>query len=56
MSLDHLRKKIDDLDEKIISLLNDRTKVALEIGKLKQAKSSEVYAPARESEIYQKID
>ncbi|MBI4372415.1 MAG: prephenate dehydratase [Candidatus Omnitrophica bacterium] len=56
MSLENLRKKIDELDERIIALLSDRTKVALEIGKLKQAKASEVYAPARESEIYQKID
>ena len=56
MSLEDLRKKIDELDERIITLLNDRTKVALEIGKLKQAKDSEIYSPARESEIYQKID
>ncbi len=56
MSLENIRKKIDELDEKIIALLTDRTKLALEIGKLKQAKDSEVYAPARESEIYRKID
>ncbi|MBI1978079.1 MAG: prephenate dehydratase [Candidatus Omnitrophica bacterium] len=56
MSLEDLRKKIDGLDEKIIELINERTKVALEIGKLKQAKASEIYSPARESEIYQKID
>ncbi len=56
MSLEEIRKKIDALDEKIIGLLNDRTRLALEIGKLKQAKDSEVYAPARESEIYRKID
>lgn len=56
MSLESIRKKIDQLDEQIIELLSDRTKLALEIGKLKQAKDSEVYAPARESEIYRKID
>ena len=56
MTLENLRKKIDDLDEKIIALINDRMKVALEIGTLKQAKDSEIYSPARESEIYQKID
>ncbi|MBI4368336.1 MAG: prephenate dehydratase [Candidatus Omnitrophica bacterium] len=56
MSLEDLRKKIDALDEKIIGLLGDRTQLALEIGKLKKAVSSEVYAPARESEIYRKID
>jgi len=56
MNLEQLRKKIDALDEKIIELLNDRTKLAQDIGKLKQAKDSETYQPARESEIYQKID
>jgi chorismate mutase/prephenate dehydratase len=49
MSLDRIRKKID-------SLLNERTDLALEIGKLKREKESEVYAPHRESEIYRKID
>lgn len=56
MSLEDIRKKIDQLDKKIIELLNARTELALEIGKLKQADDSEVYTPARESEIYRKID
>src|SRR3989338_1234334 len=56
MNLEQLRKKIDALDAKIIECLNDRTKLALEIGRLKSEKGSEVYAPARESEIYRKID
>ncbi len=55
-NLEAIRKKIDDLDEKIIGLLNDRTQLALEIGKLKEAKEAAVYQPARESEIYRKID
>jgi len=56
MSLDEIRKKIDQLDERIISLLNERMDLALEIGKLKREKDSEVYQPHRESEIYRKID
>ncbi|OGX05469.1 MAG: chorismate mutase [Omnitrophica bacterium RIFCSPLOWO2_12_FULL_50_11] len=56
MTLERIRKKIDEVDQKIIELLNDRTQLALEIGKLKSAKNSEVYAPERESEIYSKID
>ncbi len=56
MSLEHIRKKIDEIDDKLISLLGDRTKLALEIGKLKKEKDAEIYAPARESEIYRKID
>lgn len=56
MSLKDLRKKIDDLDEKIIRLLNERTDLVLEIGKLKSDEGQGAYAPDRETEIYQKID
>ena len=56
MDLSHKRKKIDDLDLKIIGLLNERTSLALEIGKKKIESGKEIYAPERESEIYQKID
>lgn len=56
MSLGQFRKKIDDLDRKIIECLNERTQLALEIGKLKTAEGKEVYAPEREAAIYQKID
>ena len=56
VSLDQIRKKIDQLDARIISLLNDRTRLALQIGKLKQSSGSAVYSPERESEIYEKIN
>ena len=56
MSLGDIRKKIDELDKKIIQLLNDRTEAALQAGKIKSDAGKEIYAPERESEIYQKID
>lgn len=56
MNLPEIRKKIDALDDKIIELLNDRTKLALEIGKVKHKEGKEIYAPARESQIYEKIE
>ncbi len=56
MSLDDIRKKIDTVDQKIINLLNERTELAVEIGKLKKIKGEEVYSPSRESEIYRKIE
>jgi chorismate mutase/prephenate dehydratase len=54
--LDALRKKIDAIDQKVIEFLNDRTKLALEIGKLKGKTGRGTYAPDREYEIYQKIE
>ena len=44
------RKKIDDIDRKVLNLLNERAKAAVEIGKIKQSSSS-VYVPSREAEI-----
>jgi chorismate mutase / prephenate dehydratase len=53
--LDPLRTKIDSLDEKIVELLNDRAKIVVEIGKLKQASNSPIYAPDREKAILERI-
>lgn len=44
------RNKIDNIDKKILDLLNERAKCAVEIGKIKQT-SSAVYVPSRETEI-----
>lgn len=56
MNLSDLRKKIDELDRKIIQLLNDRTQLVLEIGKLKSEGGQATYAPERETQIYQRIE
>ncbi|MBN1688647.1 MAG: prephenate dehydratase [Candidatus Omnitrophica bacterium] len=56
MNLSQIRKKIDELDQKIMQLLNDRTELALQVGKVKTESGKEIYAPDRESEIYQMID
>jgi len=55
MTLAQLRKKINEIDSKIVSLLNKRAKACLEIGKLKNKKKASIYVPDRETEIYQRI-
>ena len=35
--LQQLRSKIDEIDTKLVRLLNERTKLVLEIGKVKHA-------------------
>ena len=35
MSLEELRKRIDEIDEQLVNLLNERAGVVVEIGKLK---------------------
>lgn len=56
MKLNEIRHKIDALDKKIVDLLNERTSLALEVGRAKQELGKEVYAPDRESQIYQMLE
>ncbi len=55
MSLDKFRSQIDDLDEKIVRLLNQRIKFVQEIGKTKKNSGDEIYVPARERAVFEKI-
>jgi chorismate mutase/prephenate dehydratase len=55
MSLEKLRKQIDALDEELIKLLNERIKVALEIGKTKKEQGGEIYVPSREKAVFNRI-
>ncbi|UCG58782.1 MAG: chorismate mutase, partial [Phycisphaerales bacterium] len=55
MSLEELRKQIDDVDHKLVQLLNERARVVIEIGKLKGKTDSPVYSPDREKEVFAKI-
>ncbi|MGB9594951.1 MAG: chorismate mutase, partial [Candidatus Poribacteria bacterium] len=55
MNIKELREKIDSIDEEILRLLNERTKLALEIGKLKTERDSPTYVPHREQEIVNRL-
>ena len=49
------RKKIDELDRKLVELLNERAKCAQEIGRLKRNTEMPIYEPDRERIIFQNI-
>jgi len=55
MSLEDLRKKIDELDHQLVKLLNERARVVVEIGKLKNKTDKPVYAPDREKDVFTRI-
>src|SRR3954449_2293370 len=46
-----LRGEIDRLDNELVTLLNRRSEIALQIGQLKQKQGLEVWSPAREDEV-----
>lgn len=53
--IEKLRKQIDNIDDEILELLNRRTNIAIEIGKIKRRKNSNFYSPEREREIIQRL-
>ena len=55
MTIDDLRRRIDELDERLVALLNERAACALEIGKLKRSLGVEVYQPDREAEVLRHV-
>ena len=55
MSLEGLRKKINELDVELVKLLNERARVVVSIGKLKSKTGGQIYAPDREREIFEGI-
>lgn len=54
-NLDDCRQRIDELDRKILDLLNNRTRVVEEIGRIKRRLAMPIYEPKREDEVYQNI-
>jgi len=50
-----LRNKINQIDDKLVKLLNERAQVVVEIGKLKNSTGGQIYAPDREREVFEKI-
>lgn len=54
-TLGQLREEIDDLDQRIIDLLNQRAKVVVQIGHAKRNGAGPVYAPDREQAVLAKV-
>jgi chorismate mutase / prephenate dehydratase len=53
--LAELRRQIDELDERIVALISERGRLAAEIGRIKTADGTPVYAPDRESDILNRL-
>lgn len=54
-SIDKWRDKIDEIDKRLVELLNERAHYADEIGKIKEQLGMEAYSPKREKEVIDNI-
>jgi len=55
MDIEDWRKKIDELDRKLVALLSERASAAVEIGKLKRNTSLPIYEPDRERLVFENV-
>ena len=49
------RKKIDLIDRKLLHLLNERLRIALEVGNIKKKMGEKIYDPRREEEVLESL-
>ncbi|MDP3001238.1 MAG: chorismate mutase [Bryobacterales bacterium] len=49
------RDRIDELDRRILELINQRTRVVEQIGQIKQELRMPIYEPRREDEVFQNV-
>jgi chorismate mutase-like protein len=45
------RRKIDDIDRRLVELLNERSRCVVEIGRIKQVSGEALYQPDREKQV-----
>lgn len=53
--LKDIRKKIDEIDNEIINLLNKRANAVIKIGNLKKSLNLEIFQPKREEEVKRRL-
>ena len=53
--LEPLRQRIDELDGRLVQLLNERAQVVVDIGRVKRDDQSPIYAPDREQRVLTQV-
>ena len=55
MDIEDWRKKIDELDQKLVELISERARAAVAIGRLKRDTSMPIYEPDRERIVFENV-
>lgn len=53
--LDKLRKEIDEIDNEILNLLNQRANIVIDIAHIKRNENAKFYSPEREKQILERL-
>jgi chorismate mutase/prephenate dehydratase len=53
--LSELRRRIDEVDHRLLELLSERGRIVLEVGALKHAENAPVWRPEREAQILRRL-
>jgi chorismate mutase-like protein len=53
--LEECRLRIDQLDQRLVALLNERTQVVEEIGRVKRSTDLPIYEPKREDQVFANV-
>jgi chorismate mutase len=54
-AIDDLRRRIDEIDDQLVRLLNARAECALAVGQEKKTAGLELYQPDRETEVLRHV-
>jgi chorismate mutase len=54
-ALARCRERIDEIDRRLVELLNERTSIVEEIGRVKKEANLAIYEPKRESQVFDNI-
>jgi len=55
LDIDSIRKEIDQLDDQLLQIFNQRAALALRIGEIKKLQQMAVYDPKREQRIFARM-
>jgi chorismate mutase-like protein len=53
--LEEFRVLVDDVDRRIVALLNERTRVVEDIGRVKRQTQMPIYEPKREDQVFANV-
>lgn len=55
MDIEDWRKKVDEIDCRLVALISDRARAVIEIGKLKRDTAMPIYEPDRERIVFANV-